>query len=440
MESATPSSPYSTRPYKRGRALVMAEAAVEYFIHLCVTTTFLTAILNEMEVGASLQGLIGAITSLACIAQLLAVFRVKKTYPCKRWVSLLNLVSQLLFTLLYLMPLSPLTPTLRLVCFVGLLLAAYLCQHYLTPSRVSWHMALVDDNKRGRFTAKKEIISLAGGMVFSQTAGILLDHFKAKGDMRTCFFLFIAVITVLSLLHLVIMLLTAEPVPEKKPPVKSFGEILDILHGSRDLRRVILFDILYAISCISIHYYTVYLTNTWHCTYTYITAVAVGHACFRALVSPFLGRLADRRSWAYMLRICMLVMAVGYLVFAAASGSTILWLYPLFSLCYAFSLGGSNAGRTNLCLDYVTHEDRRYVLGIQSSVSGVISFLCTIPVSFFVEWLEGRGNTLFGYTVYPQQVLFAVSSLTLILLALCFLPKLSRPARVIADTADTNHS
>ena len=73
-------------------------------------------------------------------------------------------------------------------------------------------MALVDDNKRGQFTAKKEIISLAGGMVFSQTAGILLDHFKAKGDMRTCFFLFIAVIAVLSVLHLVIMLMTVEPV------------------------------------------------------------------------------------------------------------------------------------------------------------------------------------------------------------------------------------
>ena len=437
MEPATPSSPYSTRPYKRGRALVMAEAAVEYFIHLCVTTTFLTAILNEMKVGASLQGLIGAITSLACIAQLVAVFRVKKTYPCKRWVSLLNLVSQLLFTLLYLMPMSPLTPTLRLGCFIGLLLAAYLCQHYLTPSRVNWQMALIDDNKRGRFTAKKEIISLVGGMIFSQTAGILLDHFKARGDMRTCFLLFIAVITVLSLLHLVIMLMTVEPVPEKKPPVKSFGEILAIVRGSRDLRRVILFDTFYAISCISIHYYTVYLTNTWGCTYTYITAVSVGHACFRALVSPFLGRLADRRSWAYMLRICMLVMAGGYLIFAAASASTVLWLYPLFSLCYAFSMGGSNAGRTNLCLDYVTREDRRYILGIQSSISGVVSFLCTIPVSLFVDWLERRGNTLFGQTVYPQQVLFVLSSLTLILLAVCFLPKLSRPARVTAGvTAD----
>ena len=102
-------------------------------------------------------------------------------------------------------------------------------------------------------------------------------------------------------------------------------------------------------------------------------------------------------------------------------------------------MGGSNAGRTNLCLDYVTREDRRYILGIQSSISGVVSFLCTIPVSLFVDWLERRGNTLFGQTVYPQQVLFVLSSLTLILLAVCFLPKLSRPARVTAgESAATN--
>lgn len=434
MKSDKPTSPFASRSYRRGRALVMAEAAVEYFIHICITTTFLTAILNEMEVTASLQGIIGAITSLACIAQLFAVFRVKRTYPCKRWVSLLNLVAQLLFALLYVMPLTEWTPTLRLAGFIGLLLVAYLCQNYLTPSRVSWHMALVEDNGRGVFTAKKEIISLIGGMIFSQVAGILLDYFKARGEMRICFYLFLGTITVLSVLHFVIMLGIAEPVPAQEPPVKGFREILGILLSSRDLRRVVLFDSLFAVSSISLHYFSVYLTNTWHCSYTYITAVSVIHAIFRAAVSPFLGRMADRRSWAYMLRICMLVMAAGYILFAVASSSTVIWLYPLFSLCYAFSLGGSNAGRTNLCMDYVSHEDRRYILGIQSAISGVVSFFCTIPASLFVSWLEARDNRLFGLTVYPQQVLFVISAGMLLLLAVCFLPRLSRPARVAKET------
>ena len=197
------------------------------------------------------------------------------------------------------------------------------------------------------------------------------------------------------------------------------------------------FIISYQTSSISLHYYSVYLTNTWRVSYTYITAVAVVHACFRAVVSPFLGRLADRRSWAYMLRICMLVMAAGYAVFAIATPRTGVFLYPLFSLCYAFSQGGSNAGRTNLCLDYVSSGDRRYVLGIQSSISGVVSFLVTIPVSVFVEWLEGRGNTLLGTTVYPQQFLFGISACMLLLLAFAFLPRLSRPTRVLTNQSHT---
>ena len=48
----------------------------------------------------------------------------------------------------------------------------------------------------------------------------------------------------------------------------------------------------------------------------------------------------------------------------------------------------------------------------------------------FVDWLEKRDNVLFGATVYPQQILFVVSAVTLVLLAVFFLPTLSRPARV----------
>lgn len=417
--------------YRRSRWLVILEAAVEYFIHICVTTTFLTAILNEMDVSASLQGVIAAITSLACSVQLIAVFGVKKTYPCKRWVSILNLVNQLLFVVPYCIPILDLAKEVKIAFFIGMLLAAYACQNYLTPSRVNWQMALVEDNKRGIFTANKEIFSLFGGMIFSQCAGILLDYFKAKGDMQTCFIIFAVTITVLSVLHLVIMLLTQEPEPETAAQPKRFNEIVSTVFGNPDLRKVILFDSLFMISNVSLNFYSVYLTQTFGFSYTYITAVAVLHAVFRALVSRFLGRMADQKSWAYMLRICMLVLTVGYIVFMLCSPKTALYIYPVFSLCYAFSLGGSNAGRTNLCLDYVNREDRRYVLGIKDTISGVLSFIATLLASALVEYVEQNGNQIFGISVYPQQILFALSAVMLLVLAFCFLPRLKKPDRVI---------
>lgn len=420
----------SSQTYRRSRVLVIIQSAVEYFIALSVTTTFLTALLNEMQVSASLQGIIGSITSLACSVQLLAVFGVRKTYPCKRWVCILNLINQLLFALLYCIPQIPFLQGIRVTLFMILLLLAYACQHYLTPSRVSWHMSLVEDNKRGVFTANKEIVSLISGMIFSQCAGILLDHFRAKGDLRTCFFLFAATVTFLALLHFFLMLSIKEPKPDVDVPPKKLGEILHTIFGSSALRKVMIFDALFEISNVSQFFVAVYLTRTFGFSYTYITSIAILHACFRALVSRFLGRLADKRSWVYMLRLCMAVLAVGYLIFAIATPKTALVLYPLFSLCYAFSLGGTNSSRTNLCLDYVSHADRRYILGIKAAISGIAGFLATLLASSIVKHIESNRNTLFGIPIYPQQLLFAGSAILTLILAFGFLPFLKKESSV----------
>ncbi len=421
------------KDYRRSRLMVILEATLEYFIHICVTTTCLTAILDEMGVSTSLQGVIGAITSLACSVQLLAVFGMKKSRPCKRWVCILNLINQLLFALLYCVPSIKATPTLRVAIFIGLLLAAYACQHFLTPARVSWQMSLLDDNHRGTFTAHKEIVSLIGGMIVSQGAGILLDHFKQKGDMQSCFVIFGVTITVLAALHLFVMLVTEEPMPEQESAKKGFREILATVFGNRDLVRVVIFDVLFVVSTVSLHFYSIYLVRAFGLSYTYITTIAILHAAFRATVSHFLGRLADKRSWAYMLRVCMSVLAAGFVVFIFCNGENVKFLYPVFSLCYAFSLGGTNAGRTNLCLDYAAHEDRRYILGIQSAVSGVCGFFVTLLASLLVERVEKNGNTVFGISVYPQQILFGVSAVMLLALAFLYLPHLSKPSRIESD-------
>lgn len=131
-----------------------------------------------------------------------------------------------------------------------------------------------------------------------------------------------------------------------------------------------------------------------------------------------------------MLRICMLVLAVGYVIFAVCTPKTALYLYPVFSLCYAFAMGGSNSGKTNLCLDYAAQEDRRYILGIKSAISGTLGFCATLPASVLVETIEKNGNRLFGVPIYPQQLLFVFSACTLLFLSFFYLPKFQKPQRI----------
>ena len=63
---------------ERSQRFFIAEAAVEYFIALCVTSTFLTIILEEMKVPTAYQGVISSIASLSCVFQLVGVFFVKR--------------------------------------------------------------------------------------------------------------------------------------------------------------------------------------------------------------------------------------------------------------------------------------------------------------------------------------------------------------------------
>ena len=426
---------FESKSYKKGRWFIIAEAAVEYFISLCITSTLLTALLNEMNVDPALHGIIGSITSLACISQLFSVFWIRKSYPAKRWICVLNLINQLMFLVLYCIPFVSISSGAKLAIFIGVLLGAYLFQHYLTPSRTQWHMSLVEDSHRGVFTAKKEIISLVGGMIFSQTAGILIDYFKAKGDMRNCFIIFASTIAVLALIHFYLMLSIKEPAPETQPKKKSFSEIMTLIFGSKKLRGVLVFDALMTVSSVSITFLSVYSMvneknpNTLGFSATFMAAIGIVHALFRAAVSIPLGKYADKRSWVSLLRLCLSVMTVGHLclVFCMPqSGMLATVLSVAFYLCYAFSIAGTNSSLTNLCFDYVEHEDRRYILGVKNALSGVIAFATSLGFGAIVNLIEGRGNLLFGMTVYPQQLLSLISAVITLALVVFVLPTLKK--------------
>ena len=122
-------------------------------------------------------------------------------------------------------------------------------------------------------------------------------------------------------------------------------------------------------------------------------------------------------------------MAVGHLclVFCTPELSTLsLVLYIAYNLCYAFSIAGTNSSLTTLCFDYVEHEDRRYILGVKSSISGIAAFLTSLLWGAIVSFIQDNGNTLFGMKIYPQQVLSRISVIIVVVLLIFVLPTLKK--------------
>ena len=201
---------YFSDASNRSRMGYIIEAALEYFITLLVSGAFLTTLLLQNGIPDSLTGMISAVGSLAGLVQIFAIFlaRIRKV---KGVVTLIMLLNQLIFSSLYLIPFIDIPSNVKTIIFVVFLLGSHLLTNLVAPSKTNWLTSLIDRNKLGIFTAKKEIVSLIGGMVFSLLMGRMVDHYKAIGEELTAFILCGITIFVLCILHTVTMLIIKKP-------------------------------------------------------------------------------------------------------------------------------------------------------------------------------------------------------------------------------------
>jgi hypothetical protein len=209
--------------YKRGRILYVIEAGVEYLISILVANTYLALLTKELGISDSLTGIISSFISLGCVFQLCSLFIRRRRN--KGFVLILSVLNQLLFMALYVVPLTSWEESYKSITFIIIILIAYFFYYVAHPKKIDWFMSLVDDSQRGRFTAKKEIVSLIMGMAFSFAMGALIDHYKAINDIRTAFILTAVVMLGLTLIHTLTMVFTTEKPKEidekKKIDIKS---------------------------------------------------------------------------------------------------------------------------------------------------------------------------------------------------------------------------
>lgn len=112
------------------------------------------------------------------------------------------------FTLLYVTPFFPASSTAKTVIFTALMLIGFALNNVANPPKTDRFMKSVDKDKRGVFTANKEIASLISGMAFSLLLAYVIDGFKAAGNDRG------AVLGVITILHAV-TIISSKDLPEQ---------------------------------------------------------------------------------------------------------------------------------------------------------------------------------------------------------------------------------
>lgn len=398
---------------KRSRFMYICEAALEYLISILVSGSFLATLTKSLGMSDSLTGVLSSVISLGCLFQLLsAIYRRQQV---KRFVVILSVLNQLLFMMLYVIPLGGGGKQLKIVAFAVVIILAYLLYNIAHPKKISWLMALVEDGHRGRFTANKEIVSLVIGMAFSFSMGVVVDYFSGRNEIRAAFALSGGVIFVLMILHTVTMALAVER-PVEHVERRSFRENLQDVLNNKNIAKVSLVFVLYNIATyLAMPFYGTYQIHELGFSLKLVSAFTMLGSIVRILVSRFWGSYADKRSFAEMVEKCLLILGVGYLCAAFAVPANGRILFAGYYICHGVAQGGINSALINLIFDYVTPDKRADSLAICQAGAGIAGFLTTLAVSPLVTAIQQNGNTLWGLPVYAQQVLSAAALIITVL-------------------------
>lgn len=398
---------------KRGRLMYIFQAALEYLVSILVTGSFLATLTKELGFSDSLTGILSSVISLGCFFQLFSLTINKRR--SKGLVIALSLTNQIMFMLLFVVPLTNFKSNIKTVLFIALIFLAYVIYNAIHPKKINWLMSLVDDSKRGIFTANKEIVSLLAGMVFSFLMGTLVDHFKESGNIRLAFIISAAVMFFLTLLHTLTLVLTVEK-PMSNFDFKGLKEtVKELLHDKSVLSVTMVFVLYNMAYFASIPFYGTYQINELGFNLKFVSLLVIFSSVIRILVSKFWGRYADKHSFAKMIEKCFLCMAISFLCVIFSSPSNAKWVFTLYYVFNGIAMGGINSALINLIFDFTTYENRANALGITQAVAGIVGFLTTLLVSPLVSVIQEGGMKVLGINVYAQQVVTMISFIIIIL-------------------------
>ncbi len=410
--STLPRAPKERDGYEASRVFYWIESAFEYFITILSSGAFLAKLTAEVGISDSVTAILTALTSFAGVAQLVSI-RLSRRKSVKWPVTVICLISQLLFAAMYLIPFLSIGAGGMTALFFAAILAARVFYIIPSPLKTTWFMNLVPMQKRGMYTALNQIISLASGAVVSFVAGYMIDKFTEKGDIETAFIVLTVTIFIFAIVHFVLSMLAKEKPADDNSA--SSASILDSLkrvtHNKRYMRlfAVMLLEALAA--AVITPFLGTYQNSELGFSMTFISVITIIISVVGMASNFVFGRISQEVEYRTILKFSYPIMCLAYVVniFTMPENGAVMFI--LYSVILRIGASATAVSQTNLILQISSREEQTAAISFFSIISGLLSFLVTMAISPFVDFMQARGNQLFGVTVYAQQILSAVAML-----------------------------
>ena len=403
----------SEKRIKQSRFMYILEAAFEYFIDILVAGAYIAKVTTSIGISDELTGILTSFVTLGSGFQIFALLFIRKK-RVKSWVTFGNTINQLSFALIYIIPFFNISKNDKTLLFIIFLLLGNILSKVFFSPKTNWFMSLVDNDKRGRFTATKEIVSLLSGFIFSFIIGRVMDNYEAMGDIKQSFIFCAICIFVLSILHVLTLVFSVEKENTNVNTISLKQQLGSILK-QKSIYKIIFLTMLWHVAIgFSTPFYGVYQISELGFSMTFIAILSLLYAVIRSLFEHPLGKFADKRSFVSMLNICYTVALIAFIVniFTVPSNGKI--FYTIYYSLYAIAMAGINSSEINLVYDYVSEENRVGALAIKNTIIGFTGFFSTLLASRLVKYIQANGNSIFGINLYAQQAISFVTAVLII--------------------------
>ena len=404
--------------YKTSRVMYVLEAAFEYFIAIVTSGAYLAKLTTSLGISDSMTAILTAITSLAGVFQMVSVFLAHKR-PAKRWVIPSQLAPNLMFAFLYLIPCLNLKRGAALLFFL-LMLSAWALKSVSTPVKLSCRINLVEDKKRGQYYAILNIVSLVGSMAYTLIISSIIDKFDSEENLNGAFIALTLIIFSLTALHTLTLLLAKEKkveVDKNQSTLKSIKHLFD----NGNFRRVLIINIIFTVSsAITTPFLGTYQISELGFTLTFIAVTDVVLTIMRVLAIYLFGRLSTRKSFISIEVTSYIFSFIAYVFLMFTSRANGMVVYTIYKVLSLVTTSARSVSATNIIFDMVPQREHSSALAFNSMLVSAISFVTTLLMTPLVDFIQARGNTFLGMNVFAQQVLAAISALTVLILIIYY--------------------
>ncbi len=397
---------YDSKEFKLYRKAYVTQCTLEHLLGLLVLDAFLAKLLTYIGMSDAMVGVITSFTSVAFIFQLLSILLVQSKLSTKKMVIAIDGLSMLLFMLIYFVPFVPLQNTAKKLFVMVAVMIAQASKCVISTLYFKWANAYVPPEDRAVFSAKKEMISLLCGIVFSAVMGLAIDKFESIGNIKGGF-LFIAtsmlIINILNFISLV--LIKDEDISARESMRISTRQVMKDIFSDKIFLNYFLVGIPAAIaSGMCTGFIGVYKIKDLAMSLFLVQAINIAADFLRMTVSIPFATYSKKHGFLRGLQLASVLTGISYLTIVFTTPDT-WYLVIIYTFLYTCAAAGNYQNSFNVYYVLVPQKYMTQAMAFIRTFTGIITFVSAIIGGQILNFIQSNNNMIFNIHIYAQQFL-----------------------------------